>query len=139
MPSFIFNSCLRDEKLGDIVFADDTFKAMLVTSAYNPSKTTHSKRSDVTDEVVGVGYAPGGVVVTASVSSSIVTGFTDVTFENPTWVGSTITSRGCVIYKSRGGASSADELVAYVDFGDDIVTNSEPFIVTFSTPLRYQN
>lgn len=40
----------------------DTFKMMLVTSSYTFSKA-HAKRSDITNEVVGTGYAAGGLVV----------------------------------------------------------------------------
>jgi hypothetical protein len=44
-----------------------------------------------------------------------------------------------VIYKHRGGASTADELVGYVDFGADIASTAGNFAVTFSTPLTIQN
>jgi hypothetical protein len=37
---------------------------------------------------------------------------------------STITARKAVWYKSRGGASSADELVAVNDFGSDVISSS---------------
>jgi hypothetical protein len=38
-----------------------------------------------------------------------------------------------VIYKSRGGASSADELVCYVDFGADVSSSSATFSLGSST------
>ena len=63
----------------------------------------------------------------------------EISFSNPSWTSSTITARAGVIYKSRGGASSADELVAYVDFGADVSSTSGTFIVTFTGPLRFQN
>jgi hypothetical protein len=43
------------------------------------------------------------------------------------WASSTITARAAVIYKSRGGASSADELVCYVDFGADVSSSAATF------------
>ena len=47
--------------------------------------------------------------------------------------------RAAVVYKRRGGASSADELVAYLDFGGDVTSTSGPFAVTVSTPITLQN
>ncbi len=32
---------------------------MLVTSAYTPNQDTHTKRSDITNEVTGTGYTAG--------------------------------------------------------------------------------
>jgi hypothetical protein len=43
-----------------------------------------------------------------------------------------------VYYKSRGGASSADEIIAVVDFGADVSTTVGTFTLTAST-LRKQN
>jgi hypothetical protein len=43
-----------------------------------------------------------------------------------------------VYYKSRGGASSADELVAYIDFGADITSTAGTWSLSAST-LRIQN
>jgi hypothetical protein len=50
----------------------------------------------------------------------------------------TITAHAAVYYKHRGGASSADELVAYIDFGGDIVSTNGTFALSAST-LRKQN
>jgi len=44
-----------------------------------------------------------------------------------------------VVYKSRGGASSADELVCYLDFGSDVVSTNGTFSVSVTSPLRIQN
>jgi hypothetical protein len=41
----------------------------------------------------------------------------DVGLGGTTWPTSTITARYAAYYKARGGASSADELVALIDFG----------------------
>jgi hypothetical protein len=113
---------------------------MLVTSAYTPNKDTHDFRNDVTNEVTGTGYTAGGATITATVGAvDTANDRVDVTFSDPTWVDSEITARAGVIYKSRGGASSADELVAYVDFGADIVSSGGDFEVTFTGPLRFQN
>lgn len=140
MASLIFHSCIRDALTGGIDFDTDTFKCMLVTSSYTPDKDTHDRRNDVTNEVSGTGYSSGGATVTCTVAA-VDTGNDDVevSFSNPSWTTATITARGAVIYKSRGGASSADELVAYVDFGSDIVSTAGTFAVTFTSPLKFQN
>lgn len=134
MASLIFNSALRDEAIGSIDFDTDTFKVMLVTSAYTPNKDTHTKRSDVTNEVSGTGYTAGGAASAVSVAAVDTTNDRVViTFGAVSWPGATITARGAVYYKSRGGASSADELIAYDDFGADIVATAGTFSLAAST------
>lgn len=139
MASLIFNSCLDDCAKGAIDFDTDTFKAMLVTSTYSPNKDTHTKRSDVTNEASGTGYTAGGAAVTCSVTKDTANDRVDISFTSPSWSSSTITARALVIYKSRGGASSADELVAYVDNGSDASSTNGTFTFNITSPLRLQN
>lgn len=131
MANVIFNSFKRDIMNGSIDLDTDTIKMMLVASAYTPDVDAHTKRSDVTNEVVGAGYAAGGVVLANKA----------VTVDNGTNKGiftcdaiaianATITARGCVLYKSRGGAASADEIIAYGDFGADITSTGGTFNIT---------
>jgi hypothetical protein len=117
----------------------DSFKAMLVTSTYAPNKDTHTKRSDVTNEVSGTGYSSGGSATTCTTTLDTANDRLDITFSDVTWPTSTLTARAAVIYKSRGGAASADELVAYCDFGSDISTTGGTFTLDFTGPLRFQN
>lgn len=139
MASLNYNSLVNDLVRGNINFQSDSFKAMLVTSAYSPDKDTHTKRSNVTNEVVGAGYTAGGTAVTVTINQDLSQDRLDLTISNPSWPAATITARGAVIYKSRGGASSADELVGYIDFGSDITSTGGTFSVTISSPLRIQN
>lgn len=139
MASLVYNSCLDDLAKGTIDFDTDTFKAMLVTSTYSPNKDTHVKRSDVTNEASGTGYTAGGATVTATVTKDTANDRVDISFSNPSWSSSTITARALVIYKSRGGASSADELVAYVDNGSDASSTNGTFTFNITSPLRFQN
>lgn len=139
MASLIYNSVLRDEAIGAIDFDTDTFKVMLVTSAYVENKDTHTKRSDITNEVVGTGYTAGGNAATVTVSAvDTANDRVDITLGGTTWPTSTITARKAVYYKSRGGAASADEIIAVVDFGADVSTTAGTFTLTAST-LRKQN
>lgn len=133
MASLIYNSALRDEATGAIDYDTDSFKVMLVTSGYTENKDTHTKRSDVTNEVTGTGYTAGGQTVTVTVSAvDTANDCVDITFAQVTWPSSTITARKAVYYKSRGGASSADELVAVNDFGSDVTTSSGTFTLNAS-------
>lgn len=138
MASLIFNSALDDAFRAIVDFDSDTFKCLLVTSSYTPNKDTHTKRSDVTNEVSGTGYSAGGAAATFSVTKDTSNDRIDVSLGAVSWSSSTITAAGAVYYKSRGGASSADELVAYIDFGGNIVSTNGTFSLTAST-LRLQN
>lgn len=140
MASLVYNSLLTDLLNGDVQFDADTFKMMLVTSTYTPVKDTHNRRDDVTNEITGTGYTAGGNAVTATVNALNTAGdYVEVGFTVSPWTSSTITARGGVIYKSRSGASSADELVAYVDFGADITSTNGTFTVTITQGLRITN
>lgn len=138
MPSMIYHTALRDLFTGAIDADTDTFRAMLVTSSYTPNKDTHDRRNDVTNEVVGTGYTAGGAVAAVSVSIDTAADWVEISLGGVSWPASTITARGLVYYKARGGAASADELVAFIDFGSDVESESGAFAVTTST-LRIQN
>lgn len=137
--SIIFDSFNNDLASGAVVPSTDTYYVMLVTSSYTPVKGTHTKRSDVTNEVTGTGYTSGGAVTTASVTNDTTNHRLDITFSDVNWTTSTITAAAAVIYKHRGGASSADNLVAYIDFGGNVSTTAGTFTAHFTGPLRIQN
>ena len=132
MANAIFNSFKRDIANGSINLATDAVKIMLVGSAYTPNIDTHTKRSDVTNEVSGTGYTAGGIalvnktVTMNTTSDKGVFDADDITLSN-----ATITARGAVLYKARGGVSSADELIAYLDFGADITSTAGNFNIAF--------
>lgn len=134
MASVIFDSCLHDERAGNINFESDAFAVMLVTSSYVPNRATHTKRSDVTNEVTGTGYTANGETAAVTLEA-LDTGNhrQDLTLEGHDWLTSTITARGAVYYKDRGGLASADELVAYIDFGSNVTTSGNTFSLTDST------
>jgi hypothetical protein len=138
MASLTYNRALELWARGSIDFDTDTFKVMLTTSAYTEDKDAHDFRNDVTNEVTGTGYTAGGNTVTVSVTLDTANDRVDISLGGTTWATSTITARKGVYYKARGGASSADELVAVNDFGSDIVTSAGTFTLNAST-LRIQN
>lgn len=139
MASFIFNSALYDEAKGSIDFDTDTFYVMLLTSTATPNKDTWTKRSDVTNEVSGTGYTAGGATATVTVGAVDTTNDrVDISLGGATWTTSTITARYAVYYKSRGGVSTADELVALIDFATDKTSTGADFALSAST-LRKSN
>jgi hypothetical protein len=133
MASLIYNSCIDDMARNAIDFDTDSFKVMLVTASYSPDKDTHLKRSAVTNEVTGTGYTAGGVATVCTVTKDTANDKVTIQFAAVSWTSSTITARGAVYYKSRGGLSSADELVAYNDFGSNITTSNGTFSLAAST------
>lgn len=138
MASIIYNSFLDDVFRGNIDCDTDTFYVLLVTSSYTEDKDAHDKRDDVTNEVSGTGYTAGGVAATVTVTKDTVNDRIDVSLGSASWASSTITARKAVYYKRRGGAASADELVAVNDFGSDVITSSGTFTLNAST-VRIQN
>lgn len=138
MASLIYTSFLEDLARGAIDMDTDTFRVLLTTSAYTENKDTHLKRSDVTNEVTGTGYTAGGVVTTITVTKDTVNDRLDITLGAVSWPSSTITARKAVYYKARGGAATADELVAVNDFGSDVTSTGATFSLALST-VRFQN
>lgn len=139
MASLNYDSFWDDLSKGNVNPSTDTYYMMLVTSAYTPNKGTHTKRSDVTNEVAGTGYTAGGAQVTFTVAKDTVNHKETYTLSSVSWPSATIAAAGGVIYKHRGGVSSADELVAYADFGGTVTSTAGTFQATFSSPITIQN
>lgn len=138
MASLIYNRALELWARGSIDFDTDTFKVLLTTSAYTENKDTHDFRDDVTNEVTGAGYTAGGNTVTVTVTLDTGNDRVDISLGGTTWTTSTITARKAVYYKSRGGAATADELVAVNDFGSDVISVAGTFTLNAST-MRVSN
>ena len=136
--SLTYTSLYYDICTGAVDLDTDTFKMLLVTSTYTAAKT-HDKRNDITNEVSGTGYTAGGNAVTVTVAQDNTNSRVTINFTVTSWTSSTITARAGVIYKSRGGASSADELVCYLDFGADVSSSAGTFAVLVADPMVLQN
>ena len=131
MASIIYDSFLADLASG-AANTSHSYKAMLVTSSYAEDRGAHSKRSSITNEVSGTGYTAGGASVTLSASLNTTTHKLTLTIGAVSWPSSSITARKLIIYRSRGGAS-ADELVACIDNGADLVSSSSTMTWNSST------
>ncbi len=120
---------------GSIDLDTDTFKIMLTTSAYTPNQDTDDFRNDVTNEITGTGYTAGGATLSGvSVTYDAASNQVRISWTDPTWTTATITARTAVIYKSRGGASSADELLAYCTEASDVTSTAATFTVDLASP-----
>lgn len=119
---------------GSINFSADTFKVMLTTSAYAYNQDTHQFRSDVTNEITGTGYSAGGMTLAGVTTTYDATSNeARILWNDTSWTGATFTSRVAVIYKSRGGLASADELIAYLDYGADTSVTASTFTLDYTT------
>lgn len=143
MASFNFNIGIRGIVTGAIDLDTDSFKMLLTTGAVlgATEKDTFDFRNDITTEHAATGnYATGGNAVVLTVAAVDTTNDdVEVTAGAVSWTTATITATGAVIYKARGGASSADELLCYIDFGGTVSSTAGTFTVTPTGSLKFQN
>lgn len=138
MADIVYNSFCYDLCYNLIKIPTDVFYMMLVTSSYTPSRS-HSRRSDITNEVTGSGYSSGGKQVTMLLQTvDNANNDVEIYFDAVNWPASTITARGAVIYKRRNGSANLDELVQYIDFGSNQSSEGGDFTVTMANPLKFQ-
>jgi hypothetical protein len=134
MADIIYNSFKKDLINGLINLEGDTIKVMLVTSAYVPDQDSHSRRSNITNEIVASGYTAGGKSLSGkTIAIDNATNKSIFDALDTSWTSATIVARGAVLYKSRGGASSADELIEYKDFGLNKVTYNGTFTINWNS------
>ena len=81
--------------------AADTFKIALYTSSatLDASTTVYT----TSNEVTGTGYTAGGNTLAISVTPTSTGTTAYLSFSNTTWLASTITARGALIYNSTQG------------------------------------
>jgi len=137
MASVIYNNFLGNLAAKAINVDTDTFKVMLVTSAYTPNVDTHANRSSVTNEITGTGYTGGGNTVNVTATLNTTNDRVDIVLPGTTWTTSTLTARGAVYYLSTGTAGT-DLLVCYIDFVTDKSSSADTFTLTQST-ITLQN
>jgi hypothetical protein len=138
MQLITFNSFMRDLVLGNFNLGADTVKVMLLTTL--PDKDADLKRSDLpATEASGSGYTAGGTTSTITVAATdTVNDDVEITLGAVEWGPATVSAVCAVFYKSRGGASSADELICYLDFEGTVASTGAAFSISAST-LKLQN
>lgn len=100
------------------------YKIALYTSSATLDATTTAYSTS--NEVVGINYVAGGNTLTVSQipTSTGTTAF--ISFADTTWLTSTITARGALIYES-----TANKAVAVLDFGADKTSTAGSFTIQF--------
>ncbi len=107
--------------------------ALLVNDSYTPNYDSHDFYNDITNEIAnGGGYTTGGVTLT-STELTIASGVVTYDAADASWASSTIANAMAAVVKfTRGGASSADELVLLSDFVTAVNTTSGLLLVQWS-------
>lgn len=109
----------------------DTLKVMLCTSSYTPDQDTHQYKSSVTNEVSGTGYtATGQALTSVTVGYDAPSNTLKLDAADPSWTSSTITARYAVFYDSTPSTDATRPLIAYVDFGADVISTAGTFTIT---------
>jgi hypothetical protein len=112
---------------GSVDLDTDTIKLALYTSSYTPTQATDDFRDDLgaNEASGGSGYTAGGFTLgTKTLAVTSLTLNFDAADISQAITGGPFAFRYGVFYKSRGGASSADEVIGYVDFGAQSVTDA---------------
>lgn len=118
---------------GTIDIVGDGPTVALTTGSYSPDQDAHNFFNDVTNELsTANGYTAGGLALDTPVGSLTqnVWKFDSVDPEWETGEGETLTARIAVYYVNTGGASSADPLLTWVNFGqDESASNTGTFTI----------
>lgn len=112
--------------LGQQDLEADVLKIALYTAdaVLGPGTTVYT----VTEEISGTGYVAGGEVL-LNVTVSQGNGMAYASFDNPTWIASTFTTRGALIYNF----TKANKSIAVINFGSNQTTLSQNFQIQLPT------
>lgn len=91
-------------------------RVMLTTSSYIPSQT-HQYKSDVTSEVTGTGYTPGGKVLSGK-SLELSGNIIYLKGGNVTWSTMDFTPRYAIVYDDTNALDTDKLLLGYADLGN---------------------
>jgi hypothetical protein len=114
-----------------------TFKLMLVTTSYTPDQAAHNFLNDVeaNEATGGSGYPAGGfTLASVALAQSTNTLNWDAADISQAITGGPFAFRYGVFFKDLGGATSADPLLGYVDFGAQSITDAT-LNITLTNPL----
>ena len=99
----------------------DTIKIALIDTGTYTYNSADEFWSSASSAIVGTAATLASKTITNGVFDAADT----------SWTTSTITARGAVLYKERGGADSANELLCYIDFGSDKTSSGGTFQITW--------
>jgi hypothetical protein len=126
VPKWYANGLLSTAN-GSVDLDTDTIKLILLTSSYTPTQGTHDFRDDLgaNEASGGTGYPAGGFTLASkTLAVATLTVNWDAADISQAITGGPFAFRYGAYYKARGGAASADELIGYVDFGAQSVTDA---------------
>ena len=112
--------------LGQHDLETDVLKIALYTqdAVLGPGTTVYT----AVEEITGTGYVAGGeILVNVTVSQGNDVAY--ASFDNPTWLATTFTTRGALIYN----ASKANKSIAVVNFGSNQTTLNQTFQIQLPT------
>lgn len=131
----LYNSAKLEIANGTIDLDTDTFYVMLLGSGYTPDIDAHNRRDDISgSEVSGTGYTAGGKVIgTVTVTQDDTNDRAVMDGDDVEWATSTITARYAAIYKLTGSGAASDNLLGYIDFGEDKTSTAGLFKIAWNT------
>lgn len=120
------NSFKEQLLLGQHDLVADVLKIALYTSSavLGPDTTAYTS----TGEVSGPGYTAGGEVL-LNVTVNVANGAAYASFDNPTWLATTFSPRGALIYNFTKSGKS----IGVLNFGIDQTTLSQNFQLQLPT------
>lgn len=130
MAAVIANKAKYCLSVGDIDFANDSFKIILMDTGFTFNKDTHHSYSDVSSDelATGGGYTQDTKTLTGvSVTENDTTDKTEVEWGDVSWTATTGgigPTAGFIIYDdtvtTAGTATIADPIIEYVPFDSEI-------------------
>ena len=127
LKAFMMATCNWKTTGGSVI------KCALLTNAYTPDQDVHDffDHCSANEVANGNGYTTGGATM-APTDPTVDTASNETRCDaaDVVWSASTITARYAIIYFSTGTAATS-VLIAYVDFGADVVSAAGTFTITW--------
>lgn len=138
--SFIYNKAVEKIVRGLIDFDDDIFKIALVSGAAQDTtleKVNYDFFNDITQELAtGNGYDDRR----ATTPSITLNGNNvEIDFTAVSWTQASLTASGAILYAHKGADDSANPVVAYLNFGNNVTSSDGTFTVSITSPLTIAN
>lgn len=138
--SFIYNKAVEKIVRGQIDFDDDTFKIALVTGAFQDTtleKVNFDFMNDITNEVAsGSGYDDRR---STTPSITLNGNNVEIDFTPVSWEQASISASGAILYAHKGADDAANPTVAYLNFGNNVISSEGTFTVSITSPLTIAN
>ena len=120
------NSFKEQLLLGQHNLETDVLKMALYTedAVLGPDTTVYT----TTQEISGTGYTAGGEIL-VNVTVSLGNGVAYASFDNPTWLATSFTTRGALIYN----VTKSNTSIAVINFGSNQTTLNQNFQIQLPT------